>query len=235
MYHLHRHKIIIILFLGLLLSNSAYSQTRNLPRFDYGRKLHFGFTLGTSLSNFKYELSPNFYKEPSLLTIDLRRIPGITIGAIADLHFGEFFDLRMLPSLVLSSRVIDYNFADGSLVSKSIESIFFENPLLVKYKSVRHGNVRFYVIGGAKFSYDFGSDALAVRNPNNPIVAIKPLAYAYEYGCGFDMYFYFFKFSPELKISRGINNILDPYDDIYSSIFDKLFSNFIFLSFHFEG
>jgi hypothetical protein len=210
-------------------------QTRNLPRFDYGRKIHFGFTLGTSFSTFKYEFSPKFYENPSLLTVDLKRIPGITIGAITDVHFGEFFDLRVLPSLVLSSRSITYHFTDVSPVTKSVESIFFETPVLIKYKSVRHGNIRFYVIGGAKAGWDFGSDAKAVRDPNNAIVAIKPMNYAYEFGCGFDMYFYFFKFSPEIKLSRGLNNILDPYDDVYSGIFDKFYSNFVFISFHFEG
>ncbi|MBC8344490.1 MAG: PorT family protein [Bacteroidetes bacterium] len=211
------------------------AQTRNLPRFDYGRKIHFGFTLGSSLANFKYEFSPRFYEEPSLLTVEMVRIPGITIGAITDVHFGEFFDLRTLPSLVLSSRSIHYNFVNNVTVTKSIESVFFELPVLVKYKSVRHGNVRFYVIGGGKVSWDFGSDAQAVRDPNNAIIAIKPLSYAYEFGCGFDMYFYFFKFSPEIKLSRGINNILDPYNDIYTGVFDKFYSNFIFFSFHFEG
>lgn len=227
------HKVILI-FLLISTTFMLMSQTRNLERFDYGRKIHFGFTLGTNVSNFKYEFSPKFYQNKELLKVEIVRYPGITFGAISDLHFGEYFDLRLLPSLVLSERRVIYNFVNSSR-TLSVESVFFELPALVKFKSYRHGNVRFYVIGGSKFSYDFGSDASSVRDPNNPILAVKPVSFAYEFGCGLDMYFYFFKFSPEIKLSKGINNILDPYNDVYSNIFDKFFSNFIFISFHFEG
>lgn len=230
-----RNKIAFCLILAFGIPVLSHSQTRNLERFDYGRKIHFGFTLGTNISNFKYEFSPKFYEYKDLLTIKVHQYPGITLAAISDLHFGEFFDLRGLPSLVLAERRITYNFVQNNSVTKSVESVFFELPLLVKFKSLRHENLRFYVIGGGKFSYDFSSDAKAMRDPDNPIVAIKPVSLAYEFGCGLDMYFYFFKFSPEIKMSKGINNILDPYDDVYSNIFKKLFSNFIFISFHFEG
>jgi len=226
-------KVSVILLL-LVISSQLRGQTRNLERFDYGRKIHFGFTLGTNFSNFKYEFSPKFYDNKDLLKVDIIRYPGITLGAIADLHFGEYFDLRALPSLVLSERRVTYTFATNSR-TLSVESVFFELPTLVKFKSLRHGNLRFYVIGGGKFSYDFSSDAKSIRDPNNPILAIKPITYSYEFGCGLDMYFYFFKFSPEIKMSKGINNILDPYHDVYSNIFNKIFSNFIFISLHFEG
>ena len=213
----------------------SYSQTRNLPRFDYGRKIHFGFSIGTNISNFKYEFSPEFYKNKDLLTIDIHRFPGLSLAAISDLHFGEYFDLRALPSLVLAERRVQYNFIDNVSITKSVESIFAELPMHMKFKSTRLGNVRFYVIGGGKISYDFSSNANSSRDPNEPILAIKPWAYAYEYGCGFDLYFYFFKFSPEIKVSQGINNMLVPFDDVYSNVFKKLFSHFIFISFHFEG
>lgn len=213
----------------------VFSQTRNLERFDYGRKLHFGFSIGTNISNFKYEFSPNFYQNKDLLTIKVHQYPGITLAAISDLHFGEFFDLRAIPSLVIAERRITYNFIGNSSVTKSVESVFFELPLHLKFKSLRHENIRFYVIGGGKISYDFQSDAKANRDPENPIIAIKPVTIAYEFGCGLDLYFYFFKFSPEIKLSKGINNILVPYNDVYSNIFSKIFSNFIFISLHFEG
>jgi len=225
---------IVILILFFTASNQLWAQTRNLERFDYGRKIHFGFTLGTNFGNFKYEFSPKFYDNKDLLKVDIIRYPGISFGAIADLHFGEYFDLRALPTLVLSERRVTYSFVNTAR-TLSVESVFFELPTLIKFKSLRHGNLRFYVIGGTKVSYDFGSDANSIRDPNNPILAVKPISYSYEFGCGLDMYFYFFKFSPEIKMSKGINNILDPYFDVYSNIFNKLFSNFIFISLHFEG
>lgn len=235
MHYLQRHKIIFLVCAFCTLSFGLFAQTKNLERFDYGRKIHFGFTLGLNIPDFKYEFSNNFYQNDSILTVGVNKFPGITLGAISDLHFGEFFDLRAIPTLVLTERSLTYDFLNNYHTTKRIESIFAELPVHVKFKSTRHGNVRFYVIAGGKISYDFGSDAKAYRDPNNAIVAIRPISYAYEYGCGLDMYFYWFKFSPEIKLSKGINNILDPYDDVFSNVFDKFYSNFIFISFHFEG
>lgn len=240
MYSLHRHKIGIILFLVLsCFGNQAKSQifkgaTENLIFFE-DRWVHFGFTLGTNFANFKYQLSDSFYQMDTLLTVGIGKVPGITLGAISDFHLGPYFDLRVLPSLVITQRTITYNFRNHTKEDKNIESIFAEVPVLFKYKSVRHTNVRFYVIGGGKIGYDFSNDAKAERNPSNPVVALKPWNYSYEFGCGLDLYFYLFKFSPEIKLSRGINNILAPYNDMYSGSFDKIFSNFVFISFHFEG
>lgn len=227
---------LIFFFLALTFLNNPklYSQTENLPKFD-PKPIHFGFTLGTNFANFKYEFSPNFYYGDSLLEVQIKKYPGITLGAIVDLHMGKYFDLRAIPSLVLTERTIIYKFKPDLFIDKNIESIFAEIPLLLKFKSVRHGNIRFYVIGGAKFGFDFSSNAGTNRDPNDPIVAIHPWNYSYEFGCGLDMYFYYFKFSPEIKLSKGINNIFDPYEDVYNNIFNKFYSNFIFISFHFEG
>lgn len=234
MYRLLWHKIAFLIVLAFAISFNSIAQTQNLPRFEW-RRMHFGFTLGTTIPNFKYEFSENFYTNDSIAKVSIGKFPGITLGAISDLHFGEFFDLRVIPSLVLAERRVTYDFYSGYKTTKNIESIFVELPVHVKYKSVRHTNIRFYVIGGGKISYDFGSNYKAHRDPNNPILSIDPVSYAYEFGCGLDMYFEWFKFSPEIKLSKGINNILTPYDDVYSNIFDKFNSNFIFISFHFEG
>ena len=222
----------------ILGTGKTMAQTKNLEFFDYGKKIHFGFTIGTNYTNFKYNLSDSFYKNDSLMKIDIVKYPGITLGAIADIHIKEFFDIRLVPSLVLTQRDINFTFKDGTksyTITKPIESIFAELPIFLKYKSTRHGNVRLYVIGGGKVSYDFGSESAAERDPDKPIVAIEPWNYYYEFGCGLDMYFYFFKFSPEIKLSKGINNILTPFNDTYSGSFTKLRSNMIFFSFNFEG
>jgi hypothetical protein len=215
--------------------NTTFAQTKNLELFDYTKKIHFGFTIGTNYSNFKYDLTEKFYRNDSLNSIDIVKYPGITLGAIADLHIKQYFDLRVIPSLVLTQRDVSFKFKDGYTIVKPVESIFAEVPLLLKFKSARHGNVRFYVLGGVKVSYDFGSESKATRDPDKPIIAIDPWNYFYEYGCGLDMYFYYFKFSPEVKLSKGINNVLSPFNDIYSGSFSRIRSNMIFFSLNFEG
>jgi hypothetical protein len=235
LFFVYRYKIILLLLVIYLGADHALAQTKNLELFDYSKRIHFGFTIGTNYANFKYDLSDKFYKNDSLNTIDITTYPGITLGAIADLHIGGYFDLRLIPSLVLTQRDIVYNYKDGTKITKPIESIFAEIPLLVKYKSTRHGNVRFYVIAGAKAAYDFGSESKVTRDPDKPIVALEPWNYYYEFGCGLDMYFPLFKFSPEVKLSKGINNVLTPFNDDYSGSFSRLRSNLIFFSLNFEG
>jgi hypothetical protein len=49
-----------------------------------------------------------------------------------------------------------------------------------------------------------------------------------------DLYFPFFKMSPELRFSQGIRNTLVPEKHIYSAPLDALLARTIILSFHFE-
>ncbi len=234
--HLHRPKIIIIfaILISCICVSTTRAQTKNNPLYDYNKKLHFGFSIGTNVAGFSHQFSDHFHRNDTLLSIRKKRFPGLNLGAIANLHLGNHFDLRFIPSLILAERAIEYNFRNGQTVTKNIESVFIEAPLTVKFKSVRRNNVRFYVIGGGKVSYDMASEADTEQNPANPFVALKQRSYYYEFGFGFDMYFPYFKFSPEIKISRGLTDVLSHDKYVYSNSFNFLRSNVIFLSFHFE-
>lgn len=233
--HIPRNQILKFFVIGFTLMPLVVSgQTKNKPLYDYNKTLHFGFSIGTNVSGFSHEFSDNFKRNDTLLSIDKERSPGLTLGAIANLHLGEHFDLRFIPGLALSQRNIEYEWENRPNEVKEIESIFVEAPLTFKFKSKRHENVRFYVIGGGKIAQDMASQEDTEQNPFDPFVALKPVNYSYEFGFGFDLYFPYFKLSPELKISRGINNVLVKDDNIYSGSFDVLRSNIIFLSFHFE-
>lgn len=241
MFHIHGKKIIALTaFLLFLQFNNAVFAQRGVNRqfYDYGRKAHFGFMLGTNFSNFKYDFSQEWYAphmEDSFHTVRVQRLPGITLGAVSDLHLGEYFDIRLIPTLVLTQRNVLYKIPSGFEIKKEVESAIVEAPLLVKFKSARHVNTRLYVIGGFKYGYDLSSDAKANKNPADPKVTLTPHNYSYEFGTGFDFYFKFFKFSPEVKLSKGINNVLNPEQHIYSRIFNRFRSNVIYFSLYFEG
>lgn len=245
MFNIYGKKMKLIGFLSailfLLQTNAALAQRGvNRQFYDYGRKAHFGFMIGTNFSNFKYDFSDDWYAphmEDSFHTVRVQRSPGITLGAVSDFHIGEYFDIRFIPTLVLTQRNIMYLMpnTNGFEMKKEVESAIIEAPLLVKFKSARHVNTRIYVIGGVKYGYDLSSDAKANKNPADPKVTLIPHNYSYEFGGGFDFYFKFFKFSPEVKLSKGINNVLNPEEHIYSRIFDRFRSNFIYFSLYFEG
>jgi hypothetical protein len=230
----------------LLITLSSFSQSKaqglNKPFYDYSRVIHFGFQIGTSYGRLKYDFSPLWYAQDTFLSVSSVGSPGFTIGAVANLHLGstrsylrEHFDLRFIPALVLTQRNFIYTFRDSTTTTKTVESALIEGPLLLKFKSDRFTNVRFYTVAGINYSFDLSSEYKATKNPNNPKVAIVPNQLSYEYGVGLDLYFPFFKFSPEIKLSKGINNVLVPDVSPYSGIFSRLRSNFIYFSLYFEG
>jgi hypothetical protein len=234
--YIHRSQVIFgLILLSIIAWKPVHSQTKNREMLEYSKWVHFGFTIGTNIANFRYELSRSFYNQDSLLGIKVKKYPGLTLGAISDIHLGEYFDFRVIPSLILSERAIEYKFKNGEISTINIESILGEIPFLFKYKSFRHGNVRFYLLAGAKVSHDFSSNANASREPDKPLVALTPWSYSIEFGWGFDMYFEYFKFSPEFRMSKGFNNVHTFYNDIYNNVFQNIYSNYIYISFNFEG
>jgi hypothetical protein len=91
-------------------------------------------------------------------------------------------------------------------VEELVETTMVEFPFLVKYKSARRGNVRAYMIGGIKP----GIEASGKKQENNSKgLEVKNVNLSLEAGLGFDLYFPLFKFSPEIRFSRGIVDVLD--------------------------
>jgi len=229
----------------LAFSGKISGQALNRQFYEYDRFIHFGFTVGFNYSTLKYDYSPTFYNQTpkdTVLRVSAQGTAGFTLGAVCDLHLGspksfirDHFDLRVIPSLCLTQRNLAFTMIDSTVVTKQIESAFVEMPFLLKMKSDRFGNLRFYVIGGAEYSYDLSSTAGAPVNPADPKIALYPNNVAYQFGAGLDLYFPFFKFSPEIKISQGINNILVPQNTVYTNIFSRFRSNFIYFSLYFEG
>jgi len=220
--------------LALFVFSKSYSQTQHHPYYDIERKVHFGFAMGTNFSDFKYSFSDNYYKNDSLDFVEVGLIPGITLGAICNFHIRERLDLRLIPSLLLSQRNLTYTFNDRPESVKTIESVYADLPVYLKYKSTRHGNWRFYVTSGFELAYDIAAEQGAEKDFFDPNVALKHMNYMYIYGCGFDFYFPYFKFSPEIRVANTFNNVLDPHGTVYSDSFSKLRTRMIMISFQFE-
>jgi len=211
--------------------------------YDYARTFHFGFTIGTNLAGFKYEMSPAWYskKIDTFNSVSFEKSPGITLGGVMNLHLGkselmEHFDLRFIPSLVLSSRKAVFTVNDNSFkIDKPVESAIINLPLLLKFKSDRFGSIRFYTIAGLAYGYDLSSDSKSNNNKLSNSIAIGPSNFNYEYGLGLDIYFPFFKFSPEIKWSRGFNDLKVSDEGNYNGSFKSLKSQIAFISLYFEG
>jgi hypothetical protein len=232
--------IAAIIFAAMVFCNDASAQRKkvqNIPKYDKQR-VHFGFALGFNSPDFRVTLVPDFRTIDSVYTVESEPQLGFLLGIISNLRLHEYFDLRFVPILTFAQRNLLYSTHGNSSniyvpVTKKVESTFIEFPLLLKYKSARVNNYRFYVIGGAKYAMDLVSQAKVEESDKEP-VRLQNYDYGYEIGCGFDFYLPYFKFAMEIKMYQGINNLLVKDDLIYSQALDKLNSQIFYISFLFE-
>ena len=213
-------------------------QIRNLPNYDR-QVIHFGFTLGVNSFNFIPHTIPDLRSLDSLLVIQPKSGTGFSLGIVSNLHMTEYFDLRFLPTLSFGERSLVYTIRypaqhDTTIVkTKKVESVLIEFPFLVKYKSARHNNFRAYMLGGIKPVLDLASQD-KVDDKGEKILKLRKNDLNAEIGFGFDFYSQFFKFTPEIKLSYGLRNLLVQEANIYTSGLTRLQSRSIYISFTFE-
>jgi hypothetical protein len=99
---------------------------------------------------------------------------------------------------------------------------------------MRRKNMRVYVIGGGRVSYDFASTISKNRGLQNPVVSLNPLTTGWEAGFGFDFYFEYFKFSPELKVCNTFGNAMFRDNYIFTDYIHSISPQLIQISLHFE-
>jgi len=219
---------------------SGFSQKpkpENLRKYDR-QQVHFGFLLGINSADFNVQPNPDIRDFDSIYVIEAQRESGFSLGIVANFRLGEFFDLRTIPALSFSQRNLEYTFVASQqepyVVVKKIESTFLEFPLTLKYKSVRINNGRAYVLGGVRYSIDLASQKDVARE-DEELVKLHRDDLLYEVGFGIDFYLKYFKLSPFIMLSHGLNNMLvKEEDNIFSASIDRLSSKLVQVSVTFE-
>ena len=231
--------IFFLIALLLCVSFNSFGQRhkkpQNLPRYDF-KKIHFGFTLGINSLNFNINKNNNFLNNDTLLSMLSEDQKGFNLGIVSNLRLGKYTDLRFIPTLVFGERILNYSFNDQSnlpLQEKRIESTMIDFPFSLKYKSERYNNFRAYVLTGIKYSLDLASKD-EIDDEGQEIVKLKKNDLMGEIGFGLDFYLEYFKFSPQIKISYGLLNLLTNDSTIYTESINKLTTNGWMLSFTFE-
>lgn len=210
-FNLHCAKIIL---LGLVLAAGvSHAQKfkwapRNNPNYD-DRKWTYGFLIGLHTTSYQIKYADNF------ITDDLDTVhsvipdwkPGFSLGFIVNYRVNDYLDIRLTPNVAFYEHTLRYNYTDGTYQDQLVETTMVEFPFLLKYKSLRRGNVRMYVVGGAKPGIE-ASGKKELENISDGL-EVKNLNMSLEAGIGLDLYFPLFKFSPEIRFSRGVSNILD--------------------------
>jgi len=175
----------------------------------------------------------------SLNSISSKPSQGFGLGFVMNRNISENFDIRSTPSLIFSDRVVSYeyvptdpvNVGNGqtknyqTLVDKKVQATMFEFPLGIKVKSNRLNNFRAYWLGGMKYSIDIASKKKTFDEGEtavNKLLKNERNYLSYETGIGFDLYFEYFKMSPEIKLSYSTSDILKHDDTAYANPIDKL-------------
>ena len=205
--------IIVILFTLSNVKAQKWGGGIDAKRFD----INYIFKYTTS--ELKILKTPNWDKlSPITEVSDFKSISspvsgGAGLGIPIRMRISEHTDLRFSPGVLFSTYKMNYEFKDPEVETqfKEFNTSIAEFPLGIRLKSDRLNNVRAFMMGGLKYSFDWSSSK---KNDNADNVGVnKNLLYkknflSYEAGLGMEIYFEYFKLSPEFKLSYSINDMI---------------------------
>ncbi|WP_236972300.1 type IX secretion/gliding motility protein PorT/SprT [Membranihabitans marinus] len=212
-------------------AQNGHSNYRNKQFKDY----YFGISFGLHKSNLKVLHGSSFQDQNRVKLIESYENPGYDIKVIGNLKVGEYWDFRLLPGFSFGQMELMYQKNQTAVEAPvSLEYVYGELPFHIRYKSHPYKDMRVYVFAGAKYCFDISSKSRTQSEANE--LNISASDYALEGGIGFQFFFPYFILSPEIKISRGISNILInniPGQD--AGLLQRALSQMLTLSLHFEG
>ncbi len=234
----HSHKIGLTCLLLVMLPQLGQAQLfrwsrQHNPEYDK-KKITYGFSIGLHTSSYQLKYSNKFVSKPydSVHSVEPVFLPGFSLGFLVNYRLNEFLDLRLMPKAGFYAHKLYYYYTNAPTQSQLIETTLVEFPLLLKYKSVRRGNVRMYMIGGITPAFE-ASGKNDIGNSSAGI-SIQKRNLSLDAGMGFDFYFPLFKFSQEIRFSRGIVNMLGSQQTIYQDPISRLNTNTISVYFIFQ-
>lgn len=231
---LHGNKVVAILVLSLM-SFSGYAQndpTENL--IDYNSQwIHYGFLIGLHSSKYRIQYADEYRDLDSLHSVVPDNLPGWKVGFVVDMFLHEHFSFRLLPTVGFYEHDLTYRYTDGTSFRELKDATIVELPTMIKYRSARRGNVAMYAVGGL-------SPSLEAAGKGDELDAGKRLTlrdwnFSVDAGFGFDLYFPLFKFSPEVRYSWGLRNMLTGDPNEFNAPLKKLTYQNISFYVTFEG
>lgn len=210
-------KIIVLLFFAFIIKGYAQKSKNifsrdpiiNLENFQK-KRMYYGFYLGFNSYDFKID-----YKTvgPDIL---IKKSTSFNVGIVADLKLQEYIDLRFEPGLYYTKRDLYYptSYFSGSTIPTSsdklreVNSTYIHFPLLVKFSSLRTGNIRPYLVGGVSATLNLSSNSKLIDDNLEQRFRVKAWTTNYELGFGIDLFSEYFIFSPSIRGVFGMNDEL---------------------------
>ena len=229
--------LVCLFFLGT--SSNVHAQLNGKPKnqpFADQKLYHLGFMVGINAQDMILNHSGFVNADNSVWFAEIPSYsPGFSVGIIGDRYINHIMNLRVTPTLYFGQK--SYTFREqntGEEFKTSIRSNYLSLPIHMRFSAERLNNFRPYVLAGGYVSTEIGS-------PKNAIINYKKVDYGIEIGLGCNIYFPFFKLSPELKFSFGLRDLLDKESELtdqdllkYPRAFKSGKTRMISLVFNFE-
>lgn len=225
--NLHRGKIILLGLVFSLIGGSSLGQglfglTSTAGSDD--RTISYGFFLASHTSAYRIKYTDSFLFNPNGTSPTVRGVfpkfsPGFSLGFTGILSIHDQVQLLFTPKVgfyEFQTEVSYFGTVDPTLINTiddntttsqpqfiKSEATLIELPLLFKYRSIRFNNTRMYWVGGA--SYNFRTKSQNEANIEELVTTGRD--FSLEMGMGFEIYFKYFKFAPEIRFSHGLTNL----------------------------
>ena len=221
-FDLYWRKIILLLvFLAGIIAHT-YSQGRFGEISQAGqddRAFSYGFFLAAQTNYFRLKYSDAFVNITNGQGDNVESIvpvytPGFSLGFLSILRLHDQLNLMFTPKIGFYEFGIDVStFNPGPSDAPEVrvervlsEATMVELPLLFKYKAQRFNNSRMFFTAGSSYMFRIKEQEEADIEP----IVTTGRDVTLDLGLGFDMYFKYFKFSPEIRFSHGLINLYRP-------------------------
>ncbi|WP_035668427.1 porin family protein [Flavobacterium sp. 83] len=203
----------------------------NLENFQ-NKRVYFGYYLGFNSYDFKID-----YKTVGP-DIQVKKTTGFNVGIVGDLKLHEYVNLRFEPGLYYTKRDLYYpDFMKKTDALREVNSTYIHFPLLLKFSTLRTGNVRPYIEGGLSTTLNLSSNSKSIDDNLEQRFRVKPWTTNYELGFGIDLFSEYFIFSPSIRGVFGLKDELirdkDPNSPWTSNI-ESIKSRAVFINFTFH-
>ncbi|MEQ8219973.1 MAG: porin family protein [Arenibacter sp.] len=228
--------IFVLLIVFCALGNTANAQFNEKPVMNLENEdeplLNWGYFLGFNQYDFKFK-----YKD-DLPDILVDKSFGFNVGLIGELRLNKFLDLRFEPGLHYNQRNLGFpGFDNERDAIREVKSTYINFPLLLKVSTLRLGNWKPFLVGGASTSLNLGSNEQSLDDNSSATFRMKKTTYYYEMGFGIDFYLEYFKFTPSIRGVFAINDELvrdnDPNSPWTGNV-EAMMTRGLFVNFTFE-
>ncbi|WP_425390597.1 outer membrane beta-barrel protein [Ekhidna sp.] len=235
--YLRGRKIALASLLIFGLGYNSYAQNNpsdNLINYE-DQWIHYGFLIGVHSSKYVIKHS-DYFTSPAMDTVHSivpGNLGGFKLGFVINMKLGTYTDFRILPTVGFYENDLSYRFTNGTTQRELKDATMVELPMLIKYKSARRGNLAMYMLAGINPSLE--ASGKGDEQDVGQKLELRNWDVSIDVGVGLDMYFAYFKFSPEIRYSYGMRNMLSDNQNDFSIGLDRLTRQNLGIFITFEG